>query len=137
MKVVVNRKGKGIGLPLALQIKYLNLQGGAYWIYRKIGFDKWAISNQEELEDHPAERFELVIDALGLETHDDKIRCSLFNRYPPPRTDVHLIAVIESLKGNSTNHVCLLDVVEIPDGIRWQIGIVDGTEVIQEIGRTW
>ena len=53
------------------------------------------------------------------------------------RVDKDLIEVIESL-GNKADGFCAnLKVVEIPDGIDWEIDEYDGLEKINEAHRSW
>ena len=56
---------------------------------------------------------------------------------PQDRTDPHLIQVVEEL-GESANGRCAeLRVVEIPDGVEWEIDEYDGNEHIAEKHRSW
>jgi hypothetical protein len=53
------------------------------------------------------------------------------------RTDPILIEVVEEL-GEAADGLCAeLKVVEIPDGVKWQIEDYDGIEWIAEQHRTW
>lgn len=56
---------------------------------------------------------------------------------PEDRTDKDLIKVIEEL-GDKANGACAkLKIVEIPDGIEYEIDEYDGIETIREKHRTW
>lgn len=53
------------------------------------------------------------------------------------RTDADLIAVVEEL-GERANGACAsLKVVEVPDGVNWEIAEYDGNEHIAEKHNTW
>ena len=53
------------------------------------------------------------------------------------RTDNDLIEIVETM-GQKANGVCAcLKVVEIPDGINWEIDEHDGFEIINEAHRSW
>jgi len=54
-----------------------------------------------------------------------------------PRTDKHLIEVIEQLGKDANNEYSNLAIVEIPDGIEYEIDDYDGMETIHEHHRTW
>lgn len=55
-----------------------------------------------------------------------------------PRDDPDLIAVIEQLGSEVCSGMCAkLEVVEIPDDVKWQIEEYDGREWIAEVHRTW
>ena len=53
------------------------------------------------------------------------------------RIDPDLIAAVETLGGLANGLVSDLAVVEIPDGVEWQIQEYDGREWIAEKHRTW
>lgn len=53
------------------------------------------------------------------------------------RDDPILVAVVEEL-GDAANGGCAeLKIVEIPDGVDWQIEEYDGNEHVAETHRTW
>lgn len=53
------------------------------------------------------------------------------------RTDPDLIAAVETLGREADGERAQLRVVEIPDGIKWEIDNYDGNETIAEARRTW
>lgn len=53
------------------------------------------------------------------------------------RTDPDLILAVETLKGEANCRHSKLEVVEIPDGIEWEIDNYDGMETIHEKHRSW
>jgi hypothetical protein len=53
------------------------------------------------------------------------------------RTDPDLILAVETLKDEANSGCSKLKVVEIPDGIEWEISDYDGMETIHEKHRTW
>ena len=53
------------------------------------------------------------------------------------RTDPVLVDVVETLGVEADGHYASLSVVEIPDGINYEIGEYDGVEHIAETHRTW
>lgn len=53
------------------------------------------------------------------------------------RNDPNLIATVEAL-GDKANGFCAnLDIVEIPDGVQWEIDEYDGIERVDEVHRSW
>jgi hypothetical protein len=54
-----------------------------------------------------------------------------------PRDDADLVSIVESL-GSKANGSCAdLRIIEIPEGVNWQIEEYDGIEWIAEQHRTW
>ena len=53
------------------------------------------------------------------------------------RSDPDLVAAVEFLKDAANGRSASLRVVEIPDGIGWEIDEYDGREHIAETHRTW
>lgn len=53
------------------------------------------------------------------------------------RTDPDLVAAVEALGSEAGGSCAELSVVEIPDGIEWEIDDYDGNEFISECHRTW
>lgn len=61
---------------------------------------------------------------------------SLDNR-PDDRTDKDLVAVVEELKEKANSRFSKLKIIEIPDGIDWEIEEYDGQEWVSEKHRSW
>ena len=54
-----------------------------------------------------------------------------------PRNDPDLVRIVEQLKERSWGMCAKLKVVEIPDGVKWEIRDYDGMESIHEVHRVW
>ncbi len=54
-----------------------------------------------------------------------------------PRDDPQLLALFEEMGQEAAGAVCHLKVVEIPDGVEWQIEKYDGLEWVAEKHRIW
>jgi hypothetical protein len=54
-----------------------------------------------------------------------------------PRDDPILVEIVESMGEKSFGGFAELKVVDIPDGIEWQIDEYDGLEWVAEKHRTW
>jgi len=66
----------------------------------------------------------------------NKLESEFYDRYID-RDDKDLVAIVEEM-GEAANGSCAdLNVVEIPDGISWQIEEYDGYEHVAETHRTW
>ena len=53
------------------------------------------------------------------------------------RTDPLIIQVVEELGDEANGRFSELEVVEIPDGIEWEIDEYDGSETVREKHRSW
>lgn len=54
------------------------------------------------------------------------------------RTDPTLLRVIEELGSERASGKCAtLKIVEIPDGVQWEIDEYDGNETVREVHRSW
>lgn len=60
-----------------------------------------------------------------------------FNGSEIERNDKDLVFVVEMLKSNANGDLAELVVVDIPDGIDFEITDYDGIETIREKHRTW
>jgi hypothetical protein len=53
------------------------------------------------------------------------------------RSDPRLVELVETLGDKASGKYAELKVVEIPDGVEWEIEEYDGTEWVAEKHRTW
>lgn len=56
---------------------------------------------------------------------------------PENRADPILVRVVEELGAAANGSCAELAVVEIPDGIEWEISEYDGNERVEEVHRSW
>ena len=123
MKVVINRCHGGFGLSEK-----------AYTRLIELGMRVTQFDDEGHYKDGTAGIFEWTkpndIGLMG--------RYGLTDRSDPKiRTDQRLITIVEELGGEADGRFADLKVVEIPDGIKWEIDEYDGIEHIDEVHRTW
>ena len=53
------------------------------------------------------------------------------------RNDPNLIKTVEALGKDANGWAADLEIVEIPDGVKWEIEEYDGKEWISEVHQTW
>ena len=154
MKVVVNKCYGGYSLsPLAVKrLAELNgkpcyfYEGGLYEPYKLVDVEKcrslfWSAStssNPEELNNY--RKFGDSWHSMSSEEKDNhnKKHDDLFlSSRPDDRTDPLLIQVVEELGELADGSCAKLSIVEIPDGIEWEIDEYDGIETIHEKHRSW
>ena len=56
---------------------------------------------------------------------------------PKDRADPKLVQVVEELGGAAGDSYSMLEVIEIPDGIEWEILACGGYETVHEKHRWW
>jgi hypothetical protein len=56
---------------------------------------------------------------------------------PEDRADLDLIRVVEEMGKDADGECAKLKIVEIPDGIDWEISEYDGMESVEERHRSW
>jgi hypothetical protein len=68
---------------------------------------------------------------------NDACRAEMLDRRPDPRHDLLLVQVVEELGDEADGAHADLEVVEVPDGIKYEILEHDGFETICEVGHFW
>lgn len=53
------------------------------------------------------------------------------------RDDMHLVKTVEELGVKASGRYSVLEVIEIPDDVKWEIREYDGSETIEELHRSW
>jgi hypothetical protein len=87
----------------------------------------------------------IIFDRLlskGENNFSDADHIRLFGRYwdtwtRDNRTHPLLVKVVERLGKKASGSLARLEVIEIPDGIKWEIDDYDGIETVHEQHRSW
>lgn len=142
MKIVKNSCFGGFGLSKLAEREYLKLQGKEAFFYKQTKYkhsdgvaEYTRIDNIEdrELMSHTILKDLGKVHKGNLPDDDCYWYCGGIKR-----DDKDLIAVIEKLGSDAASGYCAeLEIVEIPDGIDWEIGEYDGIETIHEQHRSW
>lgn len=148
MKVVINRCYGGFGLSpeATLKLWQLGAEGldvtpiDEYWPPEK---------REEEAEKYPTLGYQAAIDKwreylagtkkgrdifLTVFTPDEQFVVSARD---VTRSDQNLLKVLEEMGAEAHGDCADLSVVEIPDGVEWEIEEYDGREWVAEKHRTW
>jgi len=125
MKVVINKCYGGFGLS----------QAALQWLIDNKGWTVEDINTEEEWENTKA-------DIVNLKTKEREwlgpLTTNRTDDYADSfRIDADVVAVVEALGKTADGKHAELKVVEIPDGIEWDIKEYDGIEWIAENHRTW
>ena len=135
MKVVVNRCYGGFGISIKAQLE-IHQRGGCP--HQKIeprsqyfGGDSWKgfYKSEKEYQEQHLKMCEIA-QVNGEILYDE-------HRDYENRTCPKLIEVVEELKEKAFGQHAELEVVEIPDDVKYEIDDYDGIETIHEEHRSW
>lgn len=143
MKVVINSCFGGFGLSLRGQEEYLKLIGKEAFFYArtKCSYKDGVEEHTKVGVDHNESLFIYTLtkdfgDTYGKLTEDEMDEY-FFSDDDIERTDPNLIAVVEKLGEEADGNFASLSIIEIPDGINWEIDEYDGMESVDEVHRSW
>ncbi len=134
MKIVINTYYGGFGLSEKAVLRYAELKGltlypegtgifTTYWLVPegeredRTNYYRWSLEEQQTSNKRRAKQV----------WHECEIQ----------RDDPALVQVVEELGADANARFADLAVVEIPDGVAWQIEEYDGFEHVAEKHRTW
>lgn len=116
MKVVVNRCYGGFGLSMV----------ACDWLLEN-GFDIGRdVKDLKRMNEESRKKYGLDRDLYSLSLYDDK-----------KRADPVLVRCVEELGKKSFGAYAELEIVEIPDGVDFEIEEYDGMESVHEKHRSW
>jgi len=121
-KVVINTCFGGFGLSREGMMRYAELKGVTVYPYTDPAYASLNVSTYYLEPEDPT----------AVEDH----RPSL-SQYEIARDDPLLVQVVEEMGDKSFGQCAELKVVELPDGVAWEIAEYDGNEHIAESHRTW
>jgi hypothetical protein len=142
-KVVVNQCFGGFGLSFAAQRAYLERKGKTAFFYLEDRASASRPSDRdyvriEEPKDEPFGAHTCSVD-LGERVSSERFwgEGEPFSDRDIERDDPDLVAVVEEFGDLASGWAGKLAVVEIPDGVRWEVEEYDGLERVAEVHRTW
>ena len=136
MKLVVNRCFGGFGLSPLAQLEYLKLKGKECFFYIGGLREPYKKIPIEAAKNEPI--VHVTTNDIGDNPTSEEMNCEYyFCDRDIERNDADLVAVVEKLGDNANSQFAKLEIVEIPDGIDWEIDDYDGSETVAEKHRTW
>ena len=136
MELVINRCFGGFGLsPLAVG-EYLKRKGKECFAYNDENIGSGKLYRRAEIENVTIFSIYTTKD-FGETTTWDEIKEYHFYPRDIDRTDLDLIEVVKKLGSKANGRCSELKIVEIPDGIEWEISEYDGLETVEEKHRSW
>jgi len=142
MKVVINRCFGGFGLSKEACQRYWDIKGQQVWIeddtkFKSFGlFTVWLVPPEDRLESKEGEAF-YSMSMEERKSYNEKHSEQTWYYRDVDRNDPTLVQVVEQMGDAANGSHSELAVVEIPDGVQWEIDEYDGREHVAETHRTW
>jgi hypothetical protein len=148
MKIVKNCCYGGFGLSPKAMKRIAELQGKECYFFE--GFNNYREISLQEAEEKGlfwnCFSVKKPEEYLGKEkkdkdgtytTYNQKWEKIEINDFREDRSNPILVQVVKELGDDANDRLAKLEVIEIPDGIEWEIDDYDGIETIRENHRTW
>jgi hypothetical protein len=140
MKVVINNCYGGFGLSPQAQKMFAKLKGFELFFYHQTKHEYNDGKDEYERIDDVEDSYCIFVLTKDLGSVVNKLDCKheeWFWDNDIERDDIDLIEVVEKLGKKASNRYSELKIVEIPDGVEWEINEYDGKETIEEKHRSW
>ncbi len=138
MKIVINACYGGFGLSHEGIMEYAKRKGMTLHAFVNARKHDGRIDFDKMIPYEPDKRAFCVF--YSTEPLDDNGKIpdkSYFSERDIKRDDPDLIAVVQTLGKKANGDFANLQVVDIPDGVQWEIDEYDGFEHIDEVHRSW
>jgi hypothetical protein len=140
MKIAVNRCFGGFSLSNAGTRDYLRRKGKDAYFYKQTKYSfKDGKDEYTRITDDSGDLFSYTTTRDLGETFSGNIPedCFFYLSGYKCRTDPDLLATVESLGEKACSNVSKIEIIEIPDGIDYEIDEYDGVESVHEKQRSW
>ena len=134
MKIVINTCYGGFGLSEKAFLRYAELKGLTVYPEGTGIFTTYWLVPEGEREDR-TNYYSWPLEEQR--ASNKRLAKQVMNEHTIPRDDPALVQVVEELGADANARFAELEVVEIPDGVAWQIEEYDGLEHVAEKHRTW
>ena len=137
MKIVINRCYGGFGISHEGMMRYYEIKGVDVYPEKNTWFwTYWLVPASEHVSSTILEKWS----TLSIEDrteYNKQYREQTLSSSEISRDDQALVQVVEEMGESANGEHADLKVVEIPDGVQWQIEEYDGMEHIAEVHHTW
>jgi hypothetical protein len=140
MKLVINRCYGGFGVSHEGMMRYFEIKGqkvwpeqfGDHWKF----WTYWTVSPENRPESKEGAAFYTMSMKDRQAYNKAHSELTVYQR-DVPRNDPALVQMVEELGKKADGEHAELVVVEIPDGVSWDIAEYDGMERVEEKHRAW
>ena len=141
MKLVINRCFGGFSLSRAAVKRLAELQGRPCFFFTNGNGDDFETYFPSEDASDGRDLFWTAFDIPNpnevVKDDNDAYELHQLDSRPEDRADPLLIRVVEELCEKADGRCAKLGIVEIPDGVDWEIDEYDGSESVHEKHRSW
>lgn len=134
MKIVINTCYGGFGLSEKAVLRYAELKGFTVYPEGTGIFTTYWLVPEGEREDR-TDYYSWPLEEQR--ASNKRLAKQVWYEREIPRDDPALVQVVEELGADANARFAKLEIVEIPDGVAWQIEEYDGLEHVAEKHRTW
>jgi hypothetical protein len=137
MKLVINRCYGGFGLSGAAVALYAERKGFILYPETKGSLNLttyWKVPPEQRVKDYE-NWYGLTVEER--QAYNKAYTEQTLNEREIPRDDADLVFVVEALGDLASGDCAKLGIVEVPDGVAWEISEYDGFERVEEAHRSW
>jgi hypothetical protein len=140
MKVVINRCYGGFGVSHEGMLRYFEIKGQPVYPEQSDDFWKhwtyWTVSPENRPETKEGDAFYAM--SMADRSAYNKVHSNLtVYELDIERNDPAFVQMVEELSDKANGDHAELTVVEVPDGVSWEIAEYDGMERVEEKHRSW
>jgi hypothetical protein len=138
MKIVVNKCFGGFGLSYEAVMLYAKLKKMKLYAFTDFRDTQGKLDFNKKIPYNGTGNKPFVVHYCTAPLKKGKLDSQkYFSDRDIARDDPILVKVVEKLGDKASGTVAKLRVIEIPDGVQWEIDDYDGNETISEIHRSW
>jgi hypothetical protein len=140
MKIVINRCYGGFGISHEGMMRYFEIKGWQVWPEQGGGYFKhwtyWTVAPEDRPESKEGDAWYAMSMKDRQAYNKAHSELTVYQR-DVPRDDPALVQMVEELGEKANGEHAKLAIVEIPDGVKWDIAEYDGMERVEEKHRSW
>ena len=137
MKIVINKCYGGFGLSDEAMKRYAELKGITLYPEKNVfGYIFYTVPAHKRVARIEGAQFYDLSTEERIAYNKQCASESLYDR-DIPRDDQTLVQVVNELGKKASGRFASLAVVNVPDGVSWEIDEYDGLEHVAETHRTW